>query len=153
MGIFNNKVSCPHCSKTNSANGSLFGNNTCQCCSKRFAFACNIYTQNYQTFREPASHKTTKNLRRYLYIVERGRCHYCHKPIQFDNTTVDHIHPKSKGGILHPSNAVISCNKCNQAKHSMSYDDFISMFTIESKKQKTTLLSRLISFGRKLWIK
>lgn len=55
---------------------------------------------NAQTFRE--------------FIVEREnkKCHYCGKK----GKTVDHVIPKSKGGLTTPKNCVCACERCNTKK-------------------------------------
>ena len=50
------------------------------------------------------------------YILERDNytCFYCGKY----GDTIDHITPKSKGGISTPKNCVCACSKCNNKKGS-----------------------------------
>ncbi len=52
-------------------------------------------------------HKTDND----LYI-----CHYCHKALEFSETTIDHIIPISKGGSNSADNITIACLKCNAKK-------------------------------------
>ena len=80
----------------------------------------------------------TKPLRNYrLWLIYRRRflkdtkraagdlvCHYCGKKNLRINTrdtqkiaTVDHVHPKSKGGAEYSrANLVVACHSCNQKK-------------------------------------
>ena len=48
----------------------------------------------------------------------RGRCEYCRAPQDVAGYTfhVEHIVPRSKGGVDHPSNGALSCWSCNSAK-------------------------------------
>lgn len=48
-------------------------------------------------------------------------CHYCHKY----GDTVDHIIPKSKGGMSTAVNCVCACDKCNERKSDLEKDVFI----------------------------
>jgi hypothetical protein len=72
-----------------------------------------------------------RNLKERLYILQRGRCHYCKRECRMqvhlapnekkgstplDLFTVDHIFPASKGGRLTEGNAFGSCYQCNQQK-------------------------------------
>lgn len=41
------------------------------------------------------------------------RCVYCG---QYDNLTIDHIIPRSKGGTSHVTNLQTMCKRCNNAK-------------------------------------
>ena len=47
-------------------------------------------------------------------------CAYCRKRIASGKETLDHIQPKSQGGMDTPSNLVLACEKCNQAKDARS---------------------------------
>ena len=49
------------------------------------------------------------------------KCVYCGST---ENLTIDHVTPKSKGGIDHADNCVTACRPCNQAKGSMHVDVF-----------------------------
>lgn len=59
------------------------------------------------------------------YIRERDGfiCAYCG---QFGNT-VDHVWPRSRGGICTPANCVCACRCCNGRKGSLSVGQFISL--------------------------
>ena len=50
------------------------------------------------------------------------KCVYCGST---ENLTIDHVTPKSKGGIDHADNCVTACRPCNQAKGSMHVDVFM----------------------------
>ncbi|MGA0340875.1 MAG: HNH endonuclease [bacterium] len=42
-------------------------------------------------------------------------CAYCSEPLG-KNATLDHVHPKSKGGLTRESNLVACCLHCNSHK-------------------------------------
>lgn len=44
------------------------------------------------------------------------RCAYCERELTFENATIDHVTPRSKGGSNHRSNSVLSCETCNRIK-------------------------------------
>lgn len=73
---------------------------------------------NAQTFRE--------------YILEREekKCHYCNKK----GNTVDHVIPKSKGGLTTPKNCVCACEKCNTRKGNTDKKLFIHFLEQTIKK-------------------
>jgi 5-methylcytosine-specific restriction endonuclease McrA len=50
------------------------------------------------------------------------RCVYCGST---EDLTIDHIHPKCRGGIDHADNCVTACRPCNQAKGSAHIDVFM----------------------------
>ena len=129
---------------------------TCGKCKKRFSFAFNIYTKNYQVYGNVAARNTTTNVRRFLYIVERGRCYYCKQSIQFNKTTVDHMTPLSKRGKNYLQNLVLSCKRCNSTKGNSDYDIFISRwfylpFDKKKKSYVATCFYKLIGYFWK-WI-
>lgn len=70
--------------------------------------------------------------RRSLYrqvVAERdgGRCLWCGGV----GTTVDHILPDSKGGMVHPANLLWSCEACNQLRRNREIDEFLHMLEQE----------------------
>lgn len=54
-------------------------------------------------------------------------CTYCSST---ENLTIDHIHPRSKGGERwDANNCTTACRSCNQMKGSMRVEDFILLKT------------------------
>jgi len=56
-----------------------------------------------------------------LYYRDHGICAYCGKNLtlqsnQHNSITMDHVHPKSKGGLANWDNTVASCPNCNHTK-------------------------------------
>jgi len=52
---------------------------------------------------------------------EQGLCHYCNKPVASTSYAnqeydIDHVIPIAQGGTNDPTNLVLSCPKCNNAK-------------------------------------
>ena len=57
-----------------------------------------------------------KSMRRKLYKKD-NTCHICHQEItEFDDATVDHVQPYSKGGRTTPDNARLAHRFCNSSK-------------------------------------
>jgi 5-methylcytosine-specific restriction endonuclease McrA len=54
-----------------------------------------------------------------LFERDNGKCAYCGK----DATTVDHVIPRSKGGLTTWENTVASCLKCNRKKGSKALSE------------------------------
>lgn len=78
--------------------------------------------------------------RRDVYNKYDGHCAYCGKKIEFDDMTIDHILPQSKGGKDTPENTVPACQLCNNQKADRSVEefrDFISNLTdsLDENKQ------------------
>lgn len=51
---------------------------------------------------------------------DRGRCAYCG---EFNATTVDHVHPRSRGGLTTWTNALAACGPCNSRKGHLTLDE------------------------------
>lgn len=52
----------------------------------------------------------------FLFGKQRGHCRGCFRDFAFQNLTVDHIVPRSKGGPDHISNLQLLCAHCNSMK-------------------------------------
>ena len=60
--------------------------------------------------------KPRKPTRKNLYIRDRGTCQYCGDHLTYEKSTIDHVLPKSKGGLDLWNNIVLSCAPCNYKK-------------------------------------
>ena len=54
--------------------------------------------------------------RRNIVIRDERICQYCEKIVPFDEQTLDHVLPKSKGGKSTWENLVLACRTCNTFK-------------------------------------
>lgn len=61
------------------------------------------------------------SFREFIVNREDKKCHYCGKK----GKTVDHVIPKSKGGLTTPKNCVCACEKCNTKKGNTDKENFI----------------------------
>lgn len=55
-----------------------------------------------------------------VFIRDEGVCQYCSKQLDLDTYTIDHVLPKSRGGLLTWENAVASCTDCNRIKNNLT---------------------------------
>ena len=63
-------------------------------------------------------------IKQYLLTVNKHKCAYC-AGLSLDNVLeIEHIHPQSKGGTNKVSNLTISCRVCNEAKGSLTLDQW-----------------------------
>ena len=51
-----------------------------------------------------------------LYARDRNLCAYCGAIFSHGNLTIDHVHPKSRGGKNTWTNCVSACKRCNHHK-------------------------------------
>lgn len=59
-----------------------------------------------------------------LYDQQEKQCYYCGLIIPFEDWTVDHLRPLSKGGSRIASNEVGACSDCNGLKANMTEEEF-----------------------------
>jgi len=52
----------------------------------------------------------------YLWNTRPRECAYCKIKLSKSKATVDHVYPKSKGGLFVGENLALSCKPCNEAK-------------------------------------
>ena len=63
-------------------------------------------------------------VKQYLLTVHKHKCAYCGGLSDDGILQVEHIYPKSKGGTDKVSNLAISCRVCNDAKGSLTLDQW-----------------------------
>lgn len=51
-----------------------------------------------------------------VYLRDNFHCQYCNTKHSFGDLTLDHVIPKSKGGVLDWDNAATACKPCNSFK-------------------------------------
>ena len=54
--------------------------------------------------------------RRNIYARDRSRCQYCGKHFSTTELTLDHVVPRSRGGVMSWTNVVCCCVRCNVSK-------------------------------------
>lgn len=59
---------------------------------------------------------TVRFSRANVYLRDNGHCQYCGKGIERKDSTLDHVHPVSKGGKTTWENTVTACAPCNANK-------------------------------------
>jgi len=60
--------------------------------------------------------QTVKFNRRNLFARDRNRCQYCGRRFPTSDLTLDHVVPRSRGGLSTWENIVCACLKCNVKK-------------------------------------
>jgi len=51
-----------------------------------------------------------------IYVRDEGKCQYCGTVVTMKSCTIDHVMPKSKGGVHDWCNVVLACRTCNHRK-------------------------------------
>ena len=65
----------------------------------------------------------TKFSRKNVIIRDNFECQYCGKKFSFNSGTIDHIVPRSRGGVSDYSNCVACCKTCNSVKANKSPEE------------------------------
>ena len=80
--------------------------------SQEFQVPCVISLHRYVKI----SNYSLKCNKRNIVWRDRNTCQYCGKYFSYDELTMDHVTPKSRGGPKTWENIVASCRFCNQRK-------------------------------------
>ena len=67
----------------------------------------------------------SKDIKHVLFGQQRGICNGCKHDFLFQNFTLDHIQPTSKGGADTDANLQLLCNHCNSVKSDGTMADLI----------------------------
>jgi len=78
------------------------------------------------------------NFRKMISTRDQSTCQYCQTK---DATTIEHIHPTSKGGLTTPDNCILCCVSCNSLKGNLDIHQFISELKEVKKKEIDKKLS------------
>ena len=60
-----------------------------------------------------------------LFGLQEGKCNGCEVLFPFRNMTIDHIIPRSRGGMDDPDNLQLLCGACNSTKGNRTQDELI----------------------------
>jgi 5-methylcytosine-specific restriction endonuclease McrA len=74
--------------------------------------------------------------RRNIYRRDRFRCQYCGQKRDTGELSVDHINPRSRGGVSSWVNCVLACLDCNRRKASRTLQE-AGMGLVRSPKEPT----------------
>jgi 5-methylcytosine-specific restriction endonuclease McrA len=88
-------------------------------------------------------HRVHEPSRRNILLRDRHQCMYCavrHRP---DKLTLDHVIPKSRGGLKTWGNLVACCEKCNRFKADRTPEE-AGMMLIRKPRPATIHTSRFI---------
>lgn len=62
--------------------------------------------------------------RYYAFANQGGKCYFCKRDILFEKWTIDHLMPLSRGGGNEHDNLKGACSTCNNAKGSLTEEEF-----------------------------
>lgn len=56
-------------------------------------------------------------------------CPYCQKEFSLSKATIDHLIPRSRGGVSEPYNLVWTCKRCNNEKGALTPEEYATWKT------------------------
>ena len=62
--------------------------------------------------------------RRRLWKNRLHACYFCEVDLTFEEATIDHLTPQSKGGKHDDMNMVLACRSCNESKGRLTEEEF-----------------------------
>ena len=65
---------------------------------------------------QPPPQRVQRFSRQNVYIRDGYQCQYCNGVYDVDNLNLDHVIPRSQGGVVSWENIVCSCKPCNRKK-------------------------------------
>lgn len=69
---------------------------------------------------------------RKLYSMDTTfTCPYCLRQVPFEETNIDHIVPRSRGGQTTPENIIRTCKSCNATKGALTLEEFVEWKRLE----------------------
>ena len=83
-------------------------------------------------------------------VADPPLCPYCQIKIPYQDISIDHVQPRSRGGSSDPENLVFCDRICNLAKGNLTGPEFTALMEFLSRYliMRASLLQRLVSAGR-----
>jgi len=78
-----------------------------------------------------------KRFRKDIFTAWDHKCAYCEKP---DPRTLDHVIPKSRGGLTVRANLIPSCGDCNLSKSNEAWDVWYRSQTFWTQDKELNIL-------------
>lgn len=94
--------------------------------------------------------KFTDYEKKTVYARGNGRCAICGKPLKFDDMTIDHKIPLSRGGTNEFNNLQPACLTCNIMKGNLEVSEFFGKLKEIYKFSKRQRFHKII-VGDKIW--
>ena len=90
--------------------------------------------------------------RKNILIRDENRCQYCGDKFRDADLTIDHVIPKSKGGISQWKNVVAACRPCNQKKRDYLVENApVSLLYRPRKPSYRSIINKRIKKANVRW--
>jgi 5-methylcytosine-specific restriction endonuclease McrA len=83
--------------------------------------------------------------RKNIWLRDKGACQYCGTDVTINSYEIEHVTPKSQGGMTAWKNVVTSCKKCNQKKGAKTPLEAGMFLLATPKKPKLSDIFGLVS--------
>lgn len=102
-----------------------------------------LYIHGYVNF-EDLMYSLSYTLKGYSH------CYYCGKVLTPSNRTLDHVYPRSWGGISLPDNLEPSCKACNGLKADMTLEQFNKLKKLPNSKKQNAFHTKCVKENEKI---
>ena len=89
-------------------------------------------------------HQTRALSRKNILMRDRYTCQYCHRTMPSGELTLDHVIPRSRGGLSTWENLVACCHSCNRRKGNQLLHELEDMKLLREPRPFTLHTSRHI---------
>jgi len=87
-----------------------------------------------------------------IFKRDRYTCQYCGRKLQKSEETIDHVHPRSKGGRHEWKNLVTACKPCNSSKsHKSLHESGLKLLKQPTVPTKNMLMFFCMENNRESW--
>ncbi len=107
--------------------------------SQDFLFIPSVPEETIRKEKEKA--RALRKTRWWQRRVAAGVCHYCHRTVDPEELTMDHVVPLIRGGRSTRGNTVPACKTCNSRKKYLlpvEWDDYLHHTVRESTSDRNT---------------
>tara|TARA_R100000008_G_scaffold83831_1_gene69805 strand:+ start:146 stop:646 length:501 start_codon:yes stop_codon:yes gene_type:complete len=90
--------------------------------------------------------------RKNILLRDENRCQYCAMHFREVDLTVDHVIPRSKGGLSKWNNVVAACKPCNQKKRDYLIENApVSLIRVPKKPSYRSIIKKRIDKANLNW--
>ena len=90
--------------------------------------------------------------RKNILIRDDSRCQYCARDFREAQLTIDHVIPRSKGGISQWNNVVAACKPCNQKKRDYLVENApVSLIRAPRKPSYRSIIKKRLQAANFKW--
>lgn len=100
------------------------------------------------TYYDKLPGKAVTYSRRNIAKRDHHTCQYCNKYVTMEEMTIDHVIPKSQGGLTNWENCVVACMLCNRLKDNRTPEQ--AGFRLNSKPIRPHWRTYFESYGSKI---